>query len=51
MRTLVPKLSSYKPSHSKGDSKDEQYSDWVYSSGRVAQGEILLGFLMGELKE
>lgn len=45
LQTLVPSPLLYKACN-KG--YDEQTSDWVYNSGRIAQGRMILEFLTGK---
>ena len=47
--TLMPYRLLYKDSSK--ESNDKQVSDWIFNSGRVAQGKIFLEFLTGKTDE
>ena len=51
IRVLIPVPPLYKVSRKESLDSEQQISDWIYNSGRISQGNTILGFLIGETKE
>ena len=49
LEILMPSPPFYKASNE--EDNDKQVSDWIYDSGRIAHGNLIMSFFIGETED